>query len=68
VYVLWELNGESLVTKGISEVLAYQYDVFPSHAEIINYDKVRVQQKGVSTIITYDTKKGIELSRTVEKQ
>jgi hypothetical protein len=66
-FVLWEWDGESWGKKGMAKVIARTHYKFPCKAEILNYDKVRVQQKGVSTIITYDTEKGIELSRTIEK-
>jgi hypothetical protein len=67
-FVLWEWDGETWGKKGMAKVIARTHYKYPCHAEILNFDKVRVQQKGVSSIITYDTEKGIELSRTVEKE
>jgi DNA-binding ferritin-like protein (Dps family) len=68
VYVVGVLENGSCTQKRMSKLLGMDYENFACTAEILNFDKVRVQQKGVTQVIKYDTEKGIELSRTVEKQ
>jgi DNA-binding ferritin-like protein (Dps family) len=68
VYVVGVLENGSCTQKRMSKLLGLDYENFACTAEILNFDKVRVQQKGVTQVITYDTEKGIELSRTVEKE
>jgi hypothetical protein len=68
VVIFLEWDGIKWGSNGMAEVIATKYSIFPCKVEIVNYNSVRVKQKGITSLITYDTEKGIELSRTVEKE
>jgi hypothetical protein len=63
----WQKIGTSgyVTSRGMN---SYDPSALSYEVEILDYNKVRLVQKGETSIITYDTETGIELSRTVEKQ